>query len=127
MKTRDYLGDLTDELEEYGSGSFIQEFVSGGPKNYAFSVFCPSTGKRATKCKVKDITLNYENSKVLNFTALRNMILEDAPPVHVQNPTKIKRKQVGVVVSEPETKEYKFVFKKRRLMDDFDSVPCGYE
>jgi hypothetical protein len=29
----DYLGDLKDELEEFGSGSFIDEFVSGGPKN----------------------------------------------------------------------------------------------
>ena len=46
VKTGDYLGHLTDELEEFGSGSFIQEFVSGGPKNYAFSVFCPSTGKQ---------------------------------------------------------------------------------
>jgi hypothetical protein len=31
-----YLGDLTDELEEYGSGSYIDEFVSGGPKNCVF-------------------------------------------------------------------------------------------
>jgi hypothetical protein len=29
---RDYLGDLADELEEFGSGSYIEEFVSGGPK-----------------------------------------------------------------------------------------------
>jgi len=60
---RDYLGDLTDELE-FGSGSFIDEFVSGGPKSYAFSVICPSTGKPTTKCQVKGITLNYENSKL---------------------------------------------------------------
>jgi hypothetical protein len=53
-------------LEEVGSGSFIQEFVSGGTKNYAFSVFCPSTGKRKNKCKVKGIILNNENSKVVN-------------------------------------------------------------
>ena len=55
------------------------------------------------------------------------MILEDAPPVHIHNPKRLKRKQVGVVVSEPETNEYKVVFKKHRLMDDFDSVPFGYE
>ena len=55
VKTGDYLRDLTNELEEYGSGSFIQEFVSGGPKNCAFSVFCPRTGKRATKSKMKGI------------------------------------------------------------------------
>ena len=43
VKTADYMCDLTDELEEYGCGSFVDEFVSGGPKNYAFTVFYPST------------------------------------------------------------------------------------
>ena len=94
-------------MEEFGSGSFIDEFVSGGPKNYAFSVICPSTGKRTTKCKGYNIELS--KLKVVNFTSLRNMILEDAPPVHVHNAKKIKRKHGGVVVSEPETKEYKLV------------------
>jgi hypothetical protein len=104
VKTGDYLADLTDELEDFGPGSFEREFVSGGPKNYAFSVFCPATGKCTNKCKVKVITLNYENSKVVNFTTLRMMILEDATPLHVHNPNKIKRKHGGVVVSESETK-----------------------
>jgi len=76
----DYLGDLTDEFEKYGSCSFVEEFVSAGPKNYAFSVFCPSTGKRATKCKVKGIMLNYSNSKVVNFTTLRDMFYKTLRP-----------------------------------------------
>ena len=33
VETGYYLGDLTDELEEFDSGSYIEEFVSGGPKN----------------------------------------------------------------------------------------------
>jgi len=82
-------------------------------------VICPSTGKHAAKCKVKVITLNYEISKVVNSTALRKMILEDDTPLHVHNPKKVNRKR-GVVVSEPEAKEYKVVFKKRWLMDNFD-------
>jgi hypothetical protein len=127
VETGYYLGDLTDELEEFGSGSYIEEFVSGGPKNYAFSVFNPTTGKRTARCKVKGITLNYENSRVVNFTSLRNMILEDNSPLYVHNPRKIKRKHGGVVVSEPDRKEYKVVFKKRRLLNDFDSFPYGYD
>ena len=71
--------------------------------------------------------MNYENSKVVNFTTLKKMILENTAPVHVHNPKKIKREQGGVVVSEPETKEYKVVFKKRRLMGNFDPLPYGYE
>jgi hypothetical protein len=114
-------------LKEFGSGSYREEFVSRGPKNYAFSVFCPSCGKRTTKCKVKGKTLNYENSKVINFNSLRRMILEDGTPLHVHNPKKIKRKHGGVVVSEPESKEYKVVFKKRRLTNNFASFPYGYQ
>jgi len=75
---------------------------------------------------VKGIDLNYGNSKVVNFTTLRDMMLENTPPVHVHNPRKIKRKHVGIVLSEPETKQYKVVFKKRQLMDIFDSLPYGY-
>jgi hypothetical protein len=43
VRTGDYQGDLTDEVEEFGAGSYIEEFVSGGPKNYTFNVICPST------------------------------------------------------------------------------------
>ena len=56
------------------------KFVSGGPNNYASSVFSNSTGKR--RLNAKGITLNYDNSKVVNFTVLRNMILEDGTPLH---------------------------------------------
>ena len=126
VKTGDYPSHVTDELEQFGFGSFIEEFVSRGSKNYAFSVFCPSTGKRTTKCKVKCTTLNYENSKVVNFTTLRDMVLKDAAPVHIHNPKTIKRKYGGVVVPQPEAKEY-VVFKKLRLMDNFDSLSYGYD
>ena len=45
VRIDDYLGRRTEELEKFGSGSFIQEHVSGCPKNYPFSVLCPPTGK----------------------------------------------------------------------------------
>ena len=54
------------------------------------------------------------------------MILEITPPVHENNPWKMKRKHGGVVVSEPEKKEYKVVFKKRWVMENFDTLPYGY-
>ena len=54
------------------------------------------------------------------------MILIDTATVHVNNPKKIKTKEGGVL-SVPETKEYKFVFKKRRLMDNFDSLQYGFD
>jgi hypothetical protein len=54
------------------------------------------------------------------------MILENSEPGHVHNPKKIKRKHGCVVVTEAESKEYKVVFKERRVIGDFDSVPYGY-
>ena len=74
---------------------------------------------------MKGITLNYENSKVVNFTSLKRIILEYNTTVHVHNPKKIKRKHGGVEVSEPERKEDKVVFKKRPLTNNFDSHPYG--
>jgi hypothetical protein len=50
------------------------------------------------------------------------MILEDAPPVHPHNVNKINRKHGGLIVSESETMQYKVVFKKRRLMHNFNST-----
>ena len=35
-KMGSFLGEMTDELEEYGEGASITEFISGGPKNYGF-------------------------------------------------------------------------------------------
>ena len=81
--------------------------------------------RRGTEWDIASL-LKLFNGWVVNFTSLRNMILEDNTPLHVYNPKKIKRKHCGVVVSEPETKEYKVVFKKRRLMDNFDSLPYGH-
>jgi len=48
------------------------------------------------------------------------MILKDTASVHVHNPKKIKKKHGGVLY-EPETKEYKVVFKNCRIMDNFVS------
>jgi hypothetical protein len=82
--------------------------------------------QRNVHLNVKGITLNYNTSQVVNYTSLTKMILEDSTPLHVHNPKKFKRKHGGVVVSQPESKEYNVVFKKRRLMDDFNSFPNGY-
>ena len=46
----DYLGDMTDELD----GDVIVEFVSGGPKNYAYQ-----TERGKTECKVRVLPSTY--------------------------------------------------------------------
>ena len=41
VKTAYYLGDLTDELEEFVSGSYIEVFVSGGLEIMHFLYLAP--------------------------------------------------------------------------------------
>ena len=67
---------MTDELESYGRGSFIESFVSGGPKFYAYVVRTPE-GRRHEICKVKGITLNYKNSCIINFNSIRKLIIDN--------------------------------------------------
>ena len=48
----DYLGEFTSELED---DDYIEEFVSGGPKNYGYK-----TKKGKVECKVRGFRLNSE-------------------------------------------------------------------
>ena len=68
----DYLGDLTDEVP-HGK---ITEFVTAGPKNYAYKVMRHG-GHTETVCKVRGITLNYKNSMDINFDSIKNIVMEN--------------------------------------------------
>jgi hypothetical protein len=47
IECRDKLGDMTDELKP---GEFIDEFVSAGPKNYAYRI-CGGLGNQRQSVK----------------------------------------------------------------------------
>ncbi|XP_070167977.1 uncharacterized protein [Polyergus mexicanus] len=51
-RTGNFLGDMTGELESYVSGSYIEAFVSGGSKFYAYVVRAP-TVERTSHIKLK--------------------------------------------------------------------------
>jgi hypothetical protein len=128
----DKLGDITNELR---SDEHIEEFVYGGPKNYAYK-----TSQNKTVCKVRGITLNYATARLINFDSIRDMILDadaaDVITVHTER--KIKRKKrtcdgsgpssagVANIVSEAEEKIYRVSFQKRRRLDNLDWVPFDY-
>jgi len=62
IETGDKLGDMTSEM---CPSEFISEFVSGGLKNYAYRVITVGTDETTTR-KLRDITLNYNVSKLVN-------------------------------------------------------------
>ncbi|XP_011859145.1 PREDICTED: uncharacterized protein LOC105556661 [Vollenhovia emeryi] len=78
-RTGNFLSDMTDELESYGRGSYIESFVSGGPKFYAYIVRTPE-GRTREVCKIKGITLNYNNSLIVNFNSIRKLLTDRGLP-----------------------------------------------
>jgi len=108
----DALGDITSELK---ANEYISEFVSGGPKNYAYKQCNSVTGDVKTVCIVRGITINYKASQLVNFQSIKDLVLNDLPNsiVMVRTDKKIKRKIIDVrvsMVTEPEDKIYRAFF-----------------
>jgi len=92
----DCLGAVTSELKP---NEIISEFVSGGPKNYAYKTLNSVTGAEKTVCK---ITLNYKASQLVNFEKIKAMILgrDEKETIKVHTQRKIKRKRKRTVMAE---------------------------
>ena len=63
-----YLGKFTNEIYE----GFIEEFVSAGPKNYAYKL---NNGK--THCTIKGFTQNHLASLKLTYEAIKDIVCEN--------------------------------------------------
>jgi hypothetical protein len=126
IDTGQFIGDMTDELEDFGPGSYITHFVRGGPKNYAYKVFCSAKGEERVVCKVKGICLNYEASKSINFNSIRDMVLEKIDPIPIVS-RNIRRTKEHEVITREETKLYKPNSMKRKFLDGGISVPFGFK
>lgn len=128
-KLGDNLGELTSELED--ADQHIVKFMSGGPKNYSFITNQP--GRKSGKdtfTKVKGINLNFANTKLVNSTVMEQFI--KSPPgndnfVSVPEPYKIVlNKKDGLVLSLHRKKDYRIVYTKRVIKENFDTVPYGW-
>ena len=134
--TGNFLGDMTDELESYGRGSFIESFVSGGPKFYAYVVRTPE-GHVHEICKVKGITLNFANSRLINFNSIKNLLLsresESQGEENIDNSSinlrfrAIRRTAFHELITRDEVKSCRpLLLLKRRFINSRISVPYGY-
>ena len=126
----DYLGMLTSELDQF---DHITTFVGAGPKQYAYTT---ALGKQA--CKIRGFSLNYTNSKLLNFESLLDLVKKSrddnddesrqALSIDTINTSKISRHKTKVMIyNRPELKRYKIVYSKRVIQkDSYDTLPYGY-
>jgi len=74
IETADKLGDMTSVLRPT---MYVSEFVSCGPKNYAYKVIDTKTGRATTACKVRGITLNYSAKQLVTFDVIRDIVFWD--------------------------------------------------
>lgn len=124
--TDEYLGEMTNELDSFGPESYISEFVCGGPKNYAFKVFCPINNDKYEVCKIKGITLNYQNSNFINFEKIKDMLFKNPADDVFINENKILRTNDSYIFSTKRKKRYNICYTKRRRLNDFDTLPYGW-
>ena len=126
IATGDFLGEMTDELE----GDVIEEFVSGGAKNYGYK-----TRGGKYECKVRGFTLNVRGSQALNYHTMKNNILaeledpaEEQRVIPVTNPNHFKRNTTHKTIKLVEqVKHYRLVFDKRVIdVARKVSYPFGY-
>ncbi|MCW4344201.1 MAG: hypothetical protein N0E48_12745 [Candidatus Thiodiazotropha endolucinida] len=118
----DYLGDLTDEEP----GNTILKFVTGGPKNYAYTLLKPNKKGKNSICKVRGITLNYKNLLQINFDTVTGMVKgnRENRRIQVVDENKICRSN-GDIITKAERKDYKIVFDKRVIKNDYCTHPYG--
>ena len=119
-----YLGELTDELDP---GDYITAFFSGGPKNYAYIT---NNGKTVTK--IRGITLNHATLKKINPYVMRALV-HLYVDCHIQGkvsaviPHKITRdKKEKNIVTKKMIKDYRVVYNKRVVKENYETVPYGY-
>ncbi|CAH1104349.1 unnamed protein product [Psylliodes chrysocephalus] len=126
IPTGEFIGDMTDELEKEGSGSYITEFVSGGPKNYAYKVWSTKDQDFKITCKVKGISLNHSTSQQINFNSIKEMVLNPCEPIQIIS-KEIRRTKEHNIVTKDNVKKYKPNSLKRKFLPDHNSVPFGYK
>ena len=119
----DYLGDLTDEL----NGGYITTFLSGGPKNYGYVT---NTGEAILK--IRGISLTYDATLTLNIATMRELVesyvdYDEQKKVTINIPYKITRdKKEKNIVTKRTKKDYRVVYNKRVVKDNYETVPYGY-
>jgi hypothetical protein len=57
----------SDMINELKPCERVSEFVSDGPKNYAYKIANYATEETKTACKIRGITLNYSARHLVNF------------------------------------------------------------
>ena len=121
--TGPYLGDLTSEL---AADDFIVEFVSLGPKSYAYR-----THRKHSQVKCKGVTLNARNSAVVTFDTMSALVRgfvekTEVTPLTTSIATIKRNKKTFTLHNATLSRKLQVVYTKRIPLPDFTTLPYGF-
>jgi len=120
-KTGNFLGELTNEIDKK-DGNYIEEIICPGPKNYQYKL---DSGKQ--KCVIKGFSLNCSTSLSLNFDSIKNIVFHNREKkIQVEQLKFSRDKNNWSVQTNIINKLYSFVYDKRVVCKNFDTIPYGY-
>lgn len=134
IPTGNFLGDLSNELADYGTQCRCVKFVSCGPKNYGYEleITNPDTGMKEKKTiiKTKGIKHNTETLKLINIEEMTRIakIYYDtgvSPQLNVDQLRFVSHSFEHYVRSDIVPKIYRAVSTKRRIVGN-DTLPYGW-
>jgi hypothetical protein len=114
-------GKFLGEWECETDGLPITEFVSTGAKSYAYKV-----QGRVKDCKMKGITLNWENSKDINFNTLKKLVDCDTEKLTTKQNIRFEKNKEKGITTFSMNKDIKFTMDKREVKG-YWTYPYGYE
>jgi len=117
-----HLGEMSDELAEFGEGAYIRKFASVGAKSH-FCEIVNRAGQVFTTSKAKGITLTNKAKTLVNFQSVVGLIRDQNEPIAVPQ-EKFLIKDLAVH-TEQSTKQFKIVYDKRSLIST-NTLPFGY-
>ena len=119
-----YLGDLTNELDD---DDYITSFISGGPKNYSYQ-----TKKGKSDTKIRGITMTHSTSQKLTHDVIRELVRlycdpsEESEKVTITRDNITRDKKEKKIVTKKMKKDYRPVYNKRVVNENYETLPYGY-
>jgi len=123
----DYLGELTDEIEKYGSSARCIKFVSLGPKNYAFVV--KTKDGDITEIKSKGINLSNSAREIITFERMINLAVQYSQENNQIQLTVPQRQFTINRHSQVFTRQFEKVYQavsEKRVINGNYTLPFGY-